>query len=71
MAEGGGMSRKISANDQFLVRVIRRKIEDFNGADNEADRQRAVMAMSALSAAALIGNRQMTQSTLRYIESRL
>jgi hypothetical protein len=65
-----GRSR-VSGNDQFLVRVIRKKINDFAQAETDEERMKAIMAVSALSATALIDDRQMVQSTIRYIESRL
>lgn len=61
----------IKINEQFVVRTIRKAVVAFDSAEDDADRMRAIMAMSALSALTLISNRSMISSTSRFIEAKL
>ncbi len=58
-------------NDQNIVRAIRRAVERFNSATTDDDKMRAIMAAASLGAVALISNRQMSASTISYVEGRL
>jgi hypothetical protein len=61
----------VKINEQFVTRTVRKAVIAFDNADNDADRLRAVMAMSALSALNLVSNRQMVTTTSRFIEAKL
>lgn len=66
-----GMPDNRMLNDQNIVRAIRRAIERFNSASTQDEKMRAVMAAASLGAVALISNRQMSASTISYVEGRL
>ena len=61
--------RKI--NEQFVIRTIRKAVVAFDAAENDADRQRAIMALAALGSLNLVSNTQMVVSTSRFIEAKL
>lgn len=65
------MAEKSKTNEQFITRTIRKAVVAFDAADSDEARLRAVMAMSALGALALIQNSQMITSTARFIEAKL
>jgi len=63
--------RTKKVNEQFVTRTIRKAVVAFDAADNDADRLRAIMALSALGALNLIENTQMVVATSRFIEAKL
>lgn len=63
--------RTKKVNEQFVTRTIRKAVIAFDSAESDADRLRAMMALSALGALNLIENTQMVVATSRFIEAKL
>lgn len=64
-------NRNVKVNEQMITRTIRKAVVAFDSAEDDSDRMRAIMALSALGALNLIGNRQMVMATARFIEAKL
>ena len=60
-------------NDQSLIRAIRQAVSRFNSAadDDINAKLKAIMEVAALGAVGTVSNRQMSLSTISYIQSAL
>jgi hypothetical protein len=70
MAESSRAANK-AGNEQSIVRVIRKAVIHFDSTDDQNEKMKSIMALSAIGALSLISNRQMIQSTARFIEAKL
>jgi uncharacterized protein (UPF0147 family) len=67
------MNESRSFNDQSISRAIRKAISRFNNLPEEDinGRMKCVMAVAALGAIGLIGDRNMAMSNISYVEGTL